>query len=252
MRIKCLIILSVLLISLAACDKNSCDDLDNGVYVYPERNDGMSLEESIELYKIPNPILECISTQGLIESCINYPEFRLMWAYYPPLQRGFDEVEAMCNGFEELWKRNDKFSILMSLFSGIDFDRDWDSYTDLENGHYLLSIMRYEVILAQDEILLDLTPSEKTELFIFMLEQQKRKSEVEQNKNIFGIVGMEASVGILSRIMYNDGFPEFMDEFDDDEYLRTQVYTLLIGHEGVITKVVNLSDKYLTSLENEE
>lgn len=249
MRNKSFIILSILLLSLEACDKNPCDDLDNGVYIYPEKSEGMSQEEAIILYKIPTPILECISTQGLVETCINYPEFRLMWAH-PNLQGGFDWVEDMCNGFEELWSREYKYRELMSLYPGVNFERDWDAYTDLENGRYLDMLNRYEVILAQDEILFNLSPSQKTDFFRFMLDLQKQKYS--QMEKLFGTVGMEATNGILSRIMYNDNYPMFMEEFDKDETLQIHVWYLKILNIEIITKVIDLSENYLKILENEE
>ena len=63
-------------------DKNPCDVLVNGVYQYPElpENHGWTKEQVNEYVNLPEDICGCISTGGLVETCMNYPYLSLIWA----------------------------------------------------------------------------------------------------------------------------------------------------------------------------
>ncbi len=237
------VIFIILILNLVGCKKNPCDGLDNGVYVYPEVK-GKSLSEATELYKIPESVLECISTQGLIESCIYYPEIRMIWTHYH-LQGGFDKVEAMCNGFEELWKREDKYTELMALYKGLNFERDWEAYTDLEHGRFMDNIVRHELILAQNEILFDLTESQKIELFEFSLQIQKSKFE---KVEYYGSVGMATTLAILSRIMYHDQYQPLIEEYNNYDPMQYNVNFIITADKDVVGKIMNLSEEYLIQI----
>lgn len=238
--------LFLILLAFLGCLKNPCDDLDNGVYNYPkEKAEGKSFEEATEIYKIPNQVLHCISTEGLVKSCITYPEIRLFWTG-SNLQVGFDKVERMCNGFEELWSRNDKFETLYMMYKQLNMDReDWASYTNLENGMFLDNIIRHEIILAQNEILLDLTPGQKLDLFQLAFDNQVSKIEL---KEYYGTVGMQTSLTILSRIMFNDQYQPFLEEYKNFEPLRLQVLYFGIQNMDMVDKIMTMAEKYLENL----
>lgn len=237
----------LVLLALFSCFKNPCGDLDDGGYNYPvDKAKGKSLEEAIEIYKIPNQLLHCISTEGLVKSCIAYPEIRMVWTH-SHLQGGFDRVETMCNGFEELWVRQDKFDALFRLYSQLNIDRRWDDFTDLENGRFMMNIIYHELILAQNEILLDLTPKQKLDLFQLAFDNQVSKIEL---KEYYGTVGMETSLAILSRIMYNDQYQPFLEEYNINEILRKHVdYTKLLD-EDLINKIMTIANAYLETYKN--
>lgn len=238
------------ILAVFGCEENPCEDLNNGVYNYPvDKARGKSLEESVKIYKIPNQVLRCITTEGLIRSCLTYPEMRMIWAH-SHLQGGFDMVESMCNGFEELWSRIDKFEKLFGMYKQLNIDgRDWPAFTDLENGKYLDNINRHEIILAQNEILLDLTPKQKLDLFQLTLDNQVSKVELIE---YYGTVGMETSLAILSRIMYNDQYQSFIKECNNDEILRIHVEYMKVLNTDIIERIMTMSEEYLTFLKEQK
>jgi len=238
-----LLIICILSISTFGCSKNPCDDLDNGVYVYPDAS-GNSLEENFLRYKIPEQVLQCISTEGLIKSCLIYPEMRMIWTRNS-LQQGFDYIEDKCNGFVELWNREDKAQAIIDLYSLLNFDRDWTNHTDLDNGHYIDNIIRYELILAQNEVLLDLTEQQKLELFQLALNNQKTKLI---SIEYFGGLGVASSQAILSRIMLNDQYQPFLEKYNNDWYIRTSVDLIQGLNEESREQIMNLSEEYLEVL----
>jgi len=235
------------LLTILGCSKDPCNDLDSGVYKYPEKEaKGKSLAESIELYRIPEQVLQCISTEGLILSCISYPEMRMIWTRNS-LQQGFDYIEDKCNGYEELWRREDKNQVFIDLYLLLDFERNWTDFTDLENGQYVDNIIRHELIMAQDEILMDLTDNEKLDLFQLVLEKQKVKKLKSQD---FGVLGMAGSIAILSRIMLYDQYPPFLEKYEDNWGMMVAVDLIQGIHEMGREEIMNFSEDFLEILKN--
>ncbi len=244
--------LSLLLLPflIVACGKEKkCEDIIDEAYIYPlEAAKGKTFEEKIELFKIPDQVLHCLSTKALIQSCIKHPNMSLMWTM-SDLQGGFDKVEDYCNGYGELWKRSDKYRNVYNLYSQLDFNREWLSFTDLQNGYYMDNIVRYELILAQYEILKNLSHSEKIELFQIALDNQKTKYS---NISHWGLVGMETTCAILSRIMYLDGYKPLIDEYNSNNLMPIHISNFtLIGGEDLVKRIMDLSDGYLIKLKSQ-
>lgn len=239
-----------LIISLALvlmyCSDTPCEGLDGGAYVYPNAN-GKSLEETFQLYKIPEPVLQCMPTDGLIQSCIEYPEMRMVWTRNS-LQQGFDYIEDKCNGFEELWRREDKFQTLADLYSMLDFERDWTKYSALENGSYEMNIIYHELILAQNDILQDLTANQKLELFELVLNKLKIKVVKYEE---FGGLGMAGSIAILSKIMLNEQYPPFIEKYEDDINFMQAVELILGIEKSECEEIIVLSSEFLEFLRTE-
>ena len=229
------------------CKKKGCEEVIDQAYVYPvEAAKGKTFEERKEMFKIPEQILHCLSTEALIKSCINHPQFVYIWAR-SELQNGFDDVRKMCNGFDELFGRGDRCQKLIYLYKQLDFTRDWKSYTDLENGMYMDNIVRHELIIAQYEILNDLTISEKIELFQLALDNQKKKYGLAQ---YWANVGMETTCAILSRIMYLDKYQPLIAEYNNNENMLILINYILILDSDAVDKVMSLSEDYLKILKS--
>lgn len=230
------------------CKKKDCEEVIDQVYVYPiETAKGKSFDERTEMFKIPEQTLHCLSTDALIKSCISYPEMRVMWTM-SDLQGGFDKVNAICNGFNELWGRGDKVQKLIYLYKQLDFKRDWQSFTDLENGMYIDNIVRHELIIAQYEILNDLTAREKMELFQLTLDNQKKKDALAHQ--YWGLDGMATTCAILNRIMYLDKYQPLIEEYNNNELMLINVANILILDSDVVIKTISLSEDYLKILKN--
>jgi hypothetical protein len=237
-------------IFILGCKKDKCEDTINQAYVYPvEAAKGKPSEERIQMFKIPETVLHCLSTEALVKSCLDYPEFGLIWAYNS-LQQGFDQVSNRCNGFDELWRRSDKFQVLYSLYQKKNPDREnWNSYTDLENGIYLSDIVNVELIISQHKILHELSVSEKIILFQLVLENQKKKVDLIK---YWGVVGMETSCAILGRIMYLDKYQPMVEEYNNNEMVFLSVAEILILDYQVVNKIMSLSEDYLKILKSKQ
>ncbi len=232
------------------CKKKDCEEVINQAYVYPvEAAKGKSFDERIEMFKIPEQILHCLSTEALGNSCLDYPEFGLVWAYNSS-QQGFDQLSSRCNGFDELWKRGDKFQVLYSLYQQKNPDRgNWDSYTDLENGMYLFDMIYVELIISQHEVLHELSVSEKIKLFQLALDNQKKKVDLIK---YWGVPGMETSIAILGRIMYLDNYEPLVQDYNNNEMVFLSIAEILILDYDVVAKIMSLSENYLKILKSKQ
>jgi hypothetical protein len=232
---------------VSGCSKDTCKDVDRGVYIYPEKPNGITFLEAVEFYKIPENIVRCMYTDELFQTCISYPEIRMIWTRNS-LQQGFDYVKEICNGFGELLRRSDAYPVIVSAYKELDIEGNWSTWTDLEIGQYMVNIINHELFLAQNEILKSLTKAQKLELFQLALENQKLKFELKED--YYGMVGMKSSLAILSRIMYNEQYQPFMDEYTSREQLRFQITYMGIPDSDLVDIITNLSEEYLKTLQN--
>lgn len=60
-------------------------------------------EERLDAYNIPDNLLKNMNTGDLVQTCLNYPEFRLIMTRNS-LQQGYDYLKSIFNGFNELKK----------------------------------------------------------------------------------------------------------------------------------------------------
>jgi hypothetical protein len=79
-----------------------------------------SLSEMIAACQIPDSLLQGMSTEGLIESCIQYPLYGNIVFYNSPLL-GFRKMVSQFNGLHELYNRDDLPEKLISIYLSLDF-----------------------------------------------------------------------------------------------------------------------------------
>lgn len=131
-------------------------------YNFPEyTGDGpLYWDDAIEFYQIPDEILSGMSTDGLIETCLNYPLFAAnMGASAVSMYSGFLDTCKQFNGLSELFKRDAAAVKLKDIYIQNRLDKiiSSDPYSSLR--------MRYlEYIIAQDEILYRLSEAERSAL----------------------------------------------------------------------------------------
>ncbi len=129
-------------------------------YVFPvyEGEESIGYMEMLDFLQVPEDALNTMSTEGLIETCINYPLFSVMYLSSRTLQQGFLRVRDNFNGLTELYKRVDAPEKLVKMFKSIDLYK-------LQNADH--SALLYRCIcymIAQDEIIDNLCESDSEEL----------------------------------------------------------------------------------------
>lgn len=92
-----------------------------------------SYDERLNAYNVPENILKEMSTDGLIETCLNYPEFRLVMTRNS-IQEGYNHVKSKFNGFRELENRPDAGVKLLDKYKQLDPSKIKTFETDLDKG----------------------------------------------------------------------------------------------------------------------
>jgi len=226
-------------IFLLQCGKDPCEDLNNGVYIFSSVTDGTAGS-----YNIPKSICNCITTEGLIETCLNYPEWRLLWTRNT-LQQGFDYINSNFNGFEELWKRKDAGKELIKRYIEMDaggFDKNW---TDIEIGKFTVKIVEFETLIAQNKLLIQLSDNEKYELLNEAMNKYVKKNDFME---YYSKTGMAPTLAILARIIYNAEYAPFMNDFTTSNDIYELVLNLTLYNIETADLVVKHTENYLSVL----
>jgi len=151
--------------------------------------------KKLELYNIPAPLLKRISTEELVKSCLNYPEFRLIFTRND-LQSGYNFIRSSFNGFVELETRPDAGKELMKVYAGYKPDGFDLNSTDLEIGKFICEITYIEILMAQTEILNKLNLTDSKELMSMCSQKYKVKKD---RQKYYGGIGLHTTALIIAR-----------------------------------------------------
>lgn len=202
---------AVLVFLLVCCEKDSpCSQLVNGVYQYPELGSArdFSKQETYKYFDIPKDVRTCISTEGLIESCLTYPQAGLMFASSSGLQAGYSWVFSVFNGLSELETRGDASAQLLAKYESVD-PLKVSSFEKLaEQGRYAFKLNYLEMIIGQYSNLSKLSVQQKKALVsraraVYLLKKEK--------ENEYGGWGLGRTSVLLGRLMKQDNYTPFME-----------------------------------------
>lgn len=118
----------------------------------------VSVQERVQLSQIPDDLLKEMSTDELIVSCLNY-NLLVDLGLYNSLQEGFAVLAKQYNGLQELLKRPDAGSRLLTLYKAIDLNKFSE-----EDRYCTLRMTLIHTLLAEQSVLQTLNDKEVEEL----------------------------------------------------------------------------------------
>lgn len=245
---KRIIFLLTTVIFAISCNKseNPCDVLINGVYQFPDLPDDQTMtpEEIIAYWDLPEDICGCITTDGLVETCFNYPDLRLIMAG-TTVQVGYNIVRDRFRGLRELESRSDRSTYLLKKFETVDpigYDPKWDS---VKIGMYLFDNYYIEIVFSQYIYLKSLTKQEKIELIEKALViYQKEKEDIEHQ----ALFSLECTMALTGRLMYQDNYEKLVSLYNNDELVWRLIEFEWPTTIETVDAIYNLSQEYLTNL----
>jgi hypothetical protein len=117
--------------------------------VYPQRK---TKKDIIIASQLPEERLKNLSTDELLERCLNYPYIAdVMFAQNIPLM--FKYIRQEFNGFNELFGRQDAAQVILNRFLNFDFNKITDFQQEYEKGLYIFKFCYLNLLLAQNEIM---------------------------------------------------------------------------------------------------
>jgi hypothetical protein len=189
--------------------------------------------------QVPEPILRDMSTEGLIETCLNYPLIGDM-GMYNSWQQGFDRVAARFNGLQELLQRPDVGTKLLAHYRQMEPAGIREKGTSLQKGRYAMTFQYVETLLAQEAVLSSMTAAERRSLLAECLGKVRAKQEPDYN-----VVNVAYTVRVMGRILVMDA-PDSLELGDQTE--RELAYFLGKGsfvNDQVMDEILTRSERYL-------
>lgn len=181
--------------------------------------DKLSQDEKHRIKHIPEAILGEMSTEQLIEACVN-TQYNLFLFAYNSIEDGYARFLYEYNGLQELFNRNDAAAHLINYYKSIStngYNPNWGSE---KIGEYLHKIVVVEVLLSYNTILNQLTNSEVKALLSELL---KKNNEKKQNISVHSTFGLEKNAFAVAKLLAekgnDNGFREKITQKEELRYL---------------------------------
>ena len=206
-----------------------------------------SYEARLDAYNIPDSILEVMTTADLVETCLHYPEFRLIMTHNS-LQQGYDYLRSIFNGFVELEQRPDAGAELISVYLENN-PRDINMISGILNkGRFSFDMKFVEVLLSQKVIQRSLSLNDRLDLTAKAISNYETIKEMPAEYGTFGLV---TSTLLLGRIMDVDKYFLFTKLKSDNNLISTFIEHSQPADVSQFDAIVSIAREYLKYLKNE-
>jgi hypothetical protein len=196
-------------------------------------------DEMVAACQVPEPILRELSTEGLIETCLNYPLIGDM-GMYSSWQQGFDRVAARFNGLQELLQRPDVGTKLLEHYRQMAPAGIRKKGTSLQKGQYAVTFQYVETLLAQEAVLSSMTAGERRDLLVECLGKVRAKQEPDYN-----VVDIAYTVWVMGRILVMDTPDGLELEGQTESGLAYFVEEGSFVNEQVMGEILTRAEQYL-------
>jgi len=177
-----------------------------------------SLEEMVNACQIPQTKLKSISTEGLLETLLNYPLIN-DYIFFDNLQRGFHRVKTENNGFAELYGRKYIFNVITERYKLMSLDCG-DIYPPFnvqgEAAPVGIAFMVFEFFVFQDDFLDKLNKNQQYQIFELMYKKLQDKQE---NNNISEYNKL-VTFACLGKIMFKSDFTPFVEICNEVDFMK--------------------------------
>jgi hypothetical protein len=123
--------------------------------------------EMLEAVRIPDSVLNVISTWGLVESCFKYPLY-IDFAAFNDQVNYINDLEQTNNGFRELLSRDDAPLVLLYYY------RNWD----INPSSYFLKRFFIELVIGSDKFVSRLNERQLLYLLSVALDKKEKQNEL--------------------------------------------------------------------------
>ena len=192
----------------------------------PEWEQLNSSDEMDSVLQIPEDVLHSISTEGLIETVLNYPRWGDLY-FLEDYQFGFDVIKENFNGIQELLKRSDAATKLFDRYKLMNpgcNENNWPSING-PGSSASFSFAFIEIIIAQYDIL-NQFDNEQIET---LLKEVIIKYE-EKNRYDYSVFSKKHTVLIAGRIMYLSNYTPFIEEYSKNIYVKEFIEKVMLNN----------------------
>lgn len=170
----------------------------------PEWGEFTTGQEMIDACQVPAIILDVISTNGLIETCFDYPLLTNIFAF-TSIQYGTERQMENFNGFGKLIQKSDAATLMLARFKYMDAIAIPEG-DDVTIGGFVIGFNRFGMALSQPVFMAQLTTVERKEL---VHEAMVKYQKFLLNHEVFGIFTVKVQALIMARAMQTEGYSPF-------------------------------------------
>ncbi len=147
--------------------------------------------EMLKAVQIPESVLKSVSTEELVEICLDYPLMVDLWVYNS-LQEGLRRnVAVNFNGVQELFRRTDNVQPLLELLKNNDLMKlSPKEFSTLELGRSAMKQAFVEVLLSHESVLANANPEQQKEIARISIRNMVIK---ESQPNVYSQSSVEAA-----------------------------------------------------------
>ena len=181
----------------------------------PEWAEFTSGQEKTNALQVPEDILKNMSSNGLVETCFDYPLLVTMMAV-DTIQYGLEKQMEEFNGFHELMTREDAGRIMLARFKQTNVECI-PKGDEIIVGNYTLFFVYTGMIQAQSVFLEQLAPSELREL---LDEALIKYNQMELIGDPYSILNLKIEALLMARVMVSEKYEPFLEEIANNESLE--------------------------------
>lgn len=184
-----------------------------------------STDEMDSVLQIPEDVLFSISTEGLIETVLNYPRFADLY-FQEDYQFAFNILVEHFNGFSELLKRQNAATLLLNRYKSMEpscQENNWPSIPRTGSSTSF-SFAFIEILIAQYDILQQLDNVDTN----ILLKEAIKKYE-EKKLYDYSIFSKKHTVLIAGRILFLNNYAPFMEEYSNDVYVKDFIDKVMLN-----------------------
>ena len=201
---------------------------------------GLPYTQKVGRLQIPESTLKQMTTEALVETCINYPLFPVITSF-SDLQEGFNRVSIDFNGFAELYSRPDAGKAILNRYKSYKLE-DLKTISDSESrGKYVFKLAFCELLIAQTALIDKFDKDNLTELMAVGYEKLTEKSRL--NISTFN---RQFSLLVMGKALVKVDSRESAD-FKNDADLQGFFSSAVLKNQATSKKILDAVNKQLTS-----
>jgi hypothetical protein len=187
-------------------------------------------EEMAKVTTVPIEILDSLSADALVETCLNHPLlFEIM--LHDNLLIGFERLVPHVNCLTTLLERQDVSEALILQYEGLDLSRQVHDGRDFRD-------LYLEVILSHDSIMNRMTSEELVRLRNEAFSKIMDKLSI---NDVFGRFSINSSALIMVKCLFREGKKDQLLVTVDQEELDLFINTGKYCSDELLQQIINLS-----------
>jgi len=175
--------------------------------------------ERFAVLQIPPELLQSMSTENLIITCLNYPAFGDYSAF--EFTNGINHVINHFNGLQELLLREDAPAKMVSLYAKLEVSTT--SIESINTEFWGLKLCYFELLLTKNEIIDRLNEAEKISL---MKEIQKKITDrINDSEQRYSMFSIEPSLLITAKVLERSNYQAFQQKRNENAAMERFLHT---------------------------